>query len=71
RFSNKLWGYVIVDEVMTSVDQISKKEWKKLFTAAQKYVGVHSAKQSKAALCAKANNQISGRALCYELDSSA
>ncbi|KIJ12501.1 hypothetical protein PAXINDRAFT_14699 [Paxillus involutus ATCC 200175] len=69
KFSNKLWGYT-TSEVMESVDRVSEKKWRKIYKEAKKYVGAYNAKQSKAALCAKAQVKISGRAPCYEEDSS-
>ncbi|KIK73528.1 hypothetical protein PAXRUDRAFT_178187, partial [Paxillus rubicundulus Ve08.2h10] len=67
KFSNKFWGYA-TNEVMESVDQISKKKWEKICEAAKEYVGAHGAKQSKGALCARSGAHSSGRALVYESD---
>ena len=52
---------------MNSVEKVSERKWKKIYSDAEEYLWAYNAK-SKAALCAKSQNKPSGRAYCYEPD---
>jgi len=67
QFSKQVWGFA-TNEIMDSVDKVSERKWKKVYSGAEEYLWAYNPK-NKAALCAKSRNKCSGRTKCYEPDS--
>ena len=67
KFLATQWTFA-TNEIMDSVDKLSKKKWMKILEAAEGYVGAHMPVPSRDATCAQLG-LVSGRTTCYEVDS--
>jgi hypothetical protein len=66
-FSKGVWGFAF-NEVITSVEHLTDKQWGKIQDGASEYIGAHKSVPSVAASHAKMG-MVSGRAACIEVDS--
>ncbi|KAI6027991.1 hypothetical protein BKA83DRAFT_4049065, partial [Pisolithus microcarpus] len=67
QFSNANWGFA-TNEVMTAIEKLTEKKWKKIFSGAEDYIGAHKPLATVEVTCSQMGF-VSGRATCFEEDS--
>ncbi|KAI6009052.1 hypothetical protein EDC04DRAFT_2610771 [Pisolithus marmoratus] len=67
KFSYTIWGFAS-NEVMTAIEKVTEKKWKKIFNGAEDYIGAHKPLATVEVTCSQMGF-VSGRATCFEQDS--